>query len=114
MELFILKLSKKVSEEDHRKIFASTLDQVSLSPSYRQLFQNGEVNGNVDSLNREQEKGEARDEKSKVPKHDDPEEEGISAAECGRRCWRQYLGRDDSLVTDLFLGQFRKGLFSYY
>jgi ubiquitin C-terminal hydrolase len=39
---------------------------------------------------------------------DDPEEKGISAAECGRRCWKQYLGRDDSLVTDLFLGQLRK------
>ena len=67
------------------------------------------MNGNGESLNGEQEKEEARDEKSKVARHDDPEEEGISAAECGRRCWRQYLGRDDSLVTDLFLGQFRKG-----
>ena len=67
-------------------------------------FQNGEVNGNGESLNGEQEKKE-----SKVARHDDPEEEGISAAECGRRCWKQYLGRDDSLVTDLFLGQFRKG-----
>ena len=74
--------------------------------SCRQIFQNGEVNGNGngESHNGEQEKGD-----SKVAKHDDPEEEGISAAECGRRCWRQYLGRDDSLVTDLFLGQFRKG-----
>ena len=85
------------------------IEYQSLSFSCCQIFQNGEVNGNGESLNGEQEKGEARDEKSKFSKHDDPEEEGISAAECGRRCWRQYLGRDDSLVTDLFLGQFRKG-----
>ena len=80
------------------------IEYQSLSFSCCQIFQNGEVNGNGESLNGEQEK-----EESKVARHDDPEEEGISAAECGRRCWKQYLGRDDSLVTDLFLGQFRKG-----
>ena len=59
----------------------------------------GEVNGNAP------EKAAAA-----AADPDDPEESGISAAECGRRCWRQYLRRDDSLVTDLFLGQFRLGL----
>ena len=47
---------------------------------------------------------------NKVQDPDDPEEEGISPEECGRRCWRLYLRRDDSLVTDLFLGQFRSTL----
>ena len=81
----------------------------STSLSCCELIQIGEVNGNGETLNGgEPEKGEANDEKTRIPRHDDPEEEGISAVECGRRCWKQYLRRDDSLVTDLFLGQFRK------
>ena len=40
----------------------------------------------------------------------DIEEEGISAEEKSRRCWRFYLSKDDSIVTDLFLGQFRSTL----
>lgn len=31
-------------------------------------------------------------------------------SEAGRRCWRKYLQRDNSMVTDLFLGQFRSTL----
>ena len=93
------------------KISTKCSTALSLSLSCREIFQNGEVNGNGETLDGEPEKGEAEDEKrTKLSngRHDDPEEEGISAAECGRRCWRQYLRRDDSLVTDLFLGQFRK------
>jgi len=41
---------------------------------------------------------------------DDAEEPGISAEERGRRSWRQYLKRDNSFITDLFLGQFRSTL----
>ena len=44
----------------------------------------------------------------KRPDPDDPEEPGITPPEAGRRSWRKYLQREgESLVTDLFLGQFR-------
>lgn len=46
----------------------------------------------------------------KNPDPDDPSEEGISPAESGRRCLRLYKRRDDSVITDLFLGQFRSTL----
>ena len=82
----------------------------STSLSCCELIQIGEVNGNGETLNGEPEKAEEckTPHIPIIPRHDDPEEEGISAVECGRRCWKQYLRRDDSLVTDLFLGQFRK------
>ena len=41
---------------------------------------------------------------------DDPYEPGISPVELGNRCWRRYLKRDDSPITDLFLGQLRSTL----
>ena len=40
----------------------------------------------------------------------DIEEEGISATEKSRRCWIFYLSKDSSIITDLFLGQFRSTL----
>lgn len=40
----------------------------------------------------------------------DIEEENISAKERSERCWRFYLSKDNSLITDLFLGQFRSTL----
>lgn len=41
---------------------------------------------------------------------DDPEEPNLSASEVGRRWWRQYLKRDNSVLSDLFMGQFRSTL----
>ena len=35
---------------------------------------------------------------------------GITAEEKGRRAWNQYLLRDNSFITDLFLGLFRSTL----
>ena len=40
----------------------------------------------------------------------DIEEPGIDAHEKSRRCWLFYLNKDSSIVTDLFLGQFRSTL----
>eukprot|EP00095_Tigriopus_kingsejongensis_P003504 maker-scaffold373_size192110-snap-gene-0.35 protein:Tk03504 transcript:maker-scaffold373_size192110-snap-gene-0.35-mRNA-1 annotation:"ubiquitin carboxyl-terminal hydrolase 17-like isoform x2" len=59
------------------------------------------------------EKDEGQDENNnpiKTYARDDPEEPGLSAIETGRRWWSQYLKRDDSLVSDLFMGQFRSTL----
>lgn len=42
--------------------------------------------------------------------YDDIEEPGISAEEKSRRCWVFYLNKDSSIITDLFLGQFRSTL----
>ena len=41
---------------------------------------------------------------------DDVDAPGISAEEKGRRAWSQYLRRDNSFITDLFLGLFRSTL----
>ncbi|TRY64028.1 hypothetical protein TCAL_05760 [Tigriopus californicus] len=41
---------------------------------------------------------------------DDPEEPNLSASEVGRRWWRQYLKHDSSVLSDLFMGQFRSTL----
>lgn len=40
----------------------------------------------------------------------DIEEEGISPEERSQRCWQFYLNKDSSIITDLFLGQFRSTL----
>jgi hypothetical protein len=45
-----------------------------------------------------------------VSSSDDVDAPGISAEEKGRRAWKQYLKRDNSFITDLFLGQFRSTL----
>lgn len=42
--------------------------------------------------------------------YQDIEEEGISHAEKSQRCLRFYLQKDSSIITDLFLGQFRSTL----
>jgi len=44
------------------------------------------------------------------PDPDDIDAVGITAEEKGRRAYRQYLKRDDSFITDMFLGQFRSTL----
>ena len=48
--------------------------------------------------------------KEVVSSLDDVDAPGISAEEKGRRAWKQYLKRDNSFITDLFLGQFRSTL----
>ena len=42
--------------------------------------------------------------------YDDIEEPGISPEEKSQRSWQFYLGKDSSIITDLFLGQFRSTL----
>ena len=42
--------------------------------------------------------------------YDDIEEPGITAEEKSNRSWLFYLGKDSSIITDLFLGQFRSTL----
>ena len=42
--------------------------------------------------------------------YDDIEEPGITAEEKSHRSWLFYLGKDSSIITDLFLGQFRSTL----
>ena len=42
--------------------------------------------------------------------YDDIEEPGITAKEKSHRSWLFYLGKDSSIITDLFLGQFRSTL----
>ena len=73
-------------------------------PAEAREINNNEVISNGDAAD---EDDHATNGNSDEPDPDDPEEPGICAAEAGRRCWRRYLSRDDSLVTDLFLGQFR-------
>lgn len=67
------------------------------------------VNGNHEA-NGDDEDDEEPDETSKSITYDDIEAEGINAEEKGRRCWIFYLNRDNSIITDLFLGQFRSTL----
>ena len=42
--------------------------------------------------------------------YEDIEEPNISAEEKSRRCWVFYLNKDSSIITDIFLGQFRSTL----
>merc|ERR1719491_2856521 len=42
--------------------------------------------------------------------YDDIEEPGITAEEKSKRSWLFYLEKDSSIITDLFLGQFRSTL----
>ncbi len=49
-------------------------------------------------------------ETSRLITYKDIEEPGIGAEEKGERCWKFYLQKDDSFITDMFLGQFRSTL----
>ena len=72
-----------------------------------------EVNNNEEEEEEREENGKTSanySSSSSGSEEDNPEAPGITPSESGRRYWRQYLGRDNSLVTDLFLGQFRSTL----
>merc|ERR1712241_1517330 len=54
-------------------------------------------------------KNNGTSDKNKLTYHD-IEEPGISPEEKSQRSWKFYLGKDSSIITDLFLGQFRSTL----